>query len=147
MNAYKFLIVGSLVLSSSGSLFAKTHHKAKADTKQDVFQLIDAPTLAEWTKKDAKNVVVYDANNAKTREKEGTIPNAKLLSSFNKFEVSELTANKDAKVVFFCANEQCMASHAAAERAHEAGYKHAYVMSDGIMGWKQKGFPSVAVKN
>jgi hypothetical protein len=34
-----------------------------------------------------------------------------------------------------------MASHAAAERAIECGWKNASVMSDGLKGWKSAGQP------
>jgi rhodanese-related sulfurtransferase len=35
-----------------------------------------------------------------------------------------------------------MASHAAARRAVEAGYKDVAVMADGIMGWNEAGKPT-----
>lgn len=40
-----------------------------------------------------------------------------------------------------------MASHEAARRAVEAGYKNVDVMADGIVGWKAAGEPTVAVTN
>jgi rhodanese-related sulfurtransferase len=37
-----------------------------------------------------------------------------------------------------------MASHEAARRAVDAGYKNISVMADGIMGWKAAGQPTVS---
>jgi len=38
-----------------------------------------------------------------------------------------------------------MASHEAARRAVEAGYKDVSVMADGIEGWKNAGMPAESV--
>lgn len=90
---------------------------------------------------------IYDANNAQTRTDAGVVPGAKLLSSSSKFNVSkELPADKSKPLVFYCANEQCMASHAAAKKAVKAGYSDVAVMSDGIYGWKKAGQPTETYK-
>src|SRR5579871_5150975 len=83
-------------------------------------------------------VRLYDVNVASTRAHAGIIPGAHLLSSSSKFDVArELPAEKQAKLVFYCANTQCTASHEAARRALEAGYADVSVMVDGIYGWKK----------
>ena len=46
------------------------------------------------------------------------------------------------KVVFYCANEQCGASHKAAARAVLAGWSDVAVMPAGIAGWKNAGKPT-----
>ena len=51
----------------------------------------------------------------------------------------ELPADKNAKLVFYCANTMCKASEQAANRALEAGYVDVAVLPDGIMGWKSAG--------
>lgn len=90
----------------------------------------------------SKAVAVYDANNDDTREKFGIIPGATLLTSSKDYDTEKvLPAEKDTKLVFYCANKQCTASHAAAERATNAGYNDVNVLSDGIMGWKKAGQP------
>jgi hypothetical protein len=48
---------------------------------------------------------VLDANDKEFREKNGVIPGAKLLSSFDRYDIQkELPANKDAPLVFYCSN-------------------------------------------
>lgn len=112
---------------------------AFAGAKED-FKLIHTQDLVKLMhQKDAK-LAILDANNEKIRKEEGVIPGAKLLSSFKEYDLkTELPAEKDTTLVFYCANPKCMASHEAAERAVHEGYTHVSVMSDGIQGWKKAG--------
>jgi rhodanese-related sulfurtransferase len=87
----------------------------------------------------AKAVTVLDADDAATRAKIGMIPGAILLSSFDKYELSQLPKSKDSKLVFYCANTRCTASQAAAERAVAAGYTDVAVLPPGIQGWADAG--------
>jgi rhodanese-related sulfurtransferase len=96
--------------------------------------------LAAWTK--SRAAVPVDANGQGTRSKAGVIPGAVLLTSFNEYALSELPANKASKLVFYCANEKCDASHMAAQRAMESGYTDVAVLPAGIFGWKQAGQPT-----
>jgi rhodanese-related sulfurtransferase len=97
--------------------------------------------LAGWTK-EAK-AVVLDANNTSFRAKNGVIPGAVLLTNFQGYDVAkELPQSKDSKLVFYCANTHCGASHAAAEKAVTAGYTDVNVLPDGLMGWKKAGQPT-----
>ncbi|PTL84397.1 rhodanese-like domain-containing protein [Vitiosangium sp. GDMCC 1.1324] len=93
-----------------------------------------------------KKVTVLDANGADFRKQNGIIPGAVLLTHFQKYDVAkELPATKDSKLVFYCANTQCKASHAAAEKALEAGYTDVSVLPDGLLGWKKSGQPTASV--
>lgn len=83
------------------------------------------------------NVVILDANNADARKSAGTIPGAILLSSYNQYSLNELPKDKNSTLVFYCYNNYCQASHAAAERALTAGYKNATVLKAGIDGWNK----------
>lgn len=104
------------------------------------FKMMDAQELATLMGTPAKNLAILDVNNDDTRHKDGTIPGAKLLSSSSKYDIAkELPSDKSAKLVFFCANTKCKASHKAAERAAGAGYTDVNVMSDGIQGWAKAG--------
>ncbi len=94
----------------------------------EVKQLVDSK---------AKNVAILDANNENAREDAGMVPGAILLTSYNKYTLNELPADKNTTLVFYCYNSYCQASHAAAERAIEAGYKDARVMKAGIVGWNK----------
>ena len=87
--------------------------------------------------------VIVDANNGDTRETYGVIPGAILLSHYEKYDVAkELPRDHTEKLVFYCANEKCTASHKAAARATEAGYTDVSVLPAGIMGWKSSGQPT-----
>lgn len=121
-----------VLLTLSAAVFAK-----------DAFKLIHTEDLAKMMSAKDSKVVVLDANSEATRKEDGIIAGAKVLSSFNKYDVAkELPTEKTTPIVFYCANPKCMASHAAAERACENGYKNVSVMADGIQGWKKAGKPT-----
>lgn len=85
------LTVGLLLLGS-----------AHAEPK---FKVMHAAELSQLIESKAPGLAVYDANLPDFRAKEGLIPGAKPLSSFNRYDVAkELPAAKDAKLVFYCAN-------------------------------------------
>jgi rhodanese-related sulfurtransferase len=83
------------------------------------------------------NVVILDANNEDARKAAGVVPGAILLSSYNEYALTELPKDKATNLVFYCYNSYCQASHAAAERAYQAGYKNVGVMKAGIAGWNK----------
>src|SRR6185312_12429426 len=107
---------------------------AAASAKEN-FQLIPWKNLAGWMHEKNAKVAIFDANNEATRKADGIIPGATLLPSHKDYPLAVLPVDKSEKVVFYCANTKCMASHTAAQRASDAGYSHVYVMSDGIQGW------------
>ena len=80
-------------------------------------------------------VVIVDANNEQARAEVGMVPGAIKLSSYNQYNLAELPTDKDTTLVFYCYNSYCQASHAAAERALQAGYTDVRVMKAGIVGW------------
>jgi rhodanese-related sulfurtransferase len=80
-----------------------------------------------------------DANGDLTRKRVGTIPGAVLLSDYEAFAMSELPADKNRGLVFYCANEYCSASHEAAKRARFAGYTNVKILPAGIAGWVKAG--------
>lgn len=84
-------------------------------------------------------VTIFDVNNAKVRGDKGVIPGAVLLSSSSQYDLSVLPKDKDAKLVFYCANTRCTAAPTAAERAIGAGYSDVNVLHVGISGWKEAG--------
>ena len=104
------------------------------------FKIIHTPELAQLMRERSLNLAIFDVNQAEVRKKDGIIPGAKLLSSSSRFSVAkELPAEKDAKLVFYCANTKCTASHTAAKRAVKSGYTDVAVLSDGIQGWAKAG--------
>ena len=69
------------------------------------FKLIHVGDLAAMRTSTERPVTVLDANGADFRAKEGTIPGARLLSSYSKYEAAEeLPPGKDARLVFYCAD-------------------------------------------
>jgi rhodanese-related sulfurtransferase len=96
--------------------------------------------VIDWTK--AKAATPVDANGPQTRAAQGVIPGAVLLTSSSQYDLKELPADKNGKLVFYCANQMCSASHAAARRAIEAGYSDVTVLAAGISGWKSAGQPT-----
>ena len=82
---------------------------------------------------------VVDANGAQLRKDVGVIPSAVLLSDYESYSLKELPEDKTTPLVFYCANEQCDASHVAARRARSAGYQRVHVLAVGILGWAKAG--------
>ncbi len=111
---------------------AKTTSASVAEPKA-----VTVTELAGWNKE--KKATAVDANNDETRATEGVIPGAVTLTSVAKYDMKELPTDKSGKLVFYCYNEQCGASHQAAKRAVEAGYKNVAVLPAGIIGWKKAG--------
>lgn len=93
----------------------------------------------------ADDCATFDANSKATRERQGVIPGAKLLADHDGYPLSILPADKAETLVFYCANEQCGASHKAAARAVIAGYTDVKVLPAGIAGWKSAGKPTQGI--
>jgi hypothetical protein len=75
------------------------------DESLDTFKLIHVNDLAGTIADPKSGVMIYDANHPDTRSQYGIIPGAHLLPSADGFSVArELPADKDAKLVFYCAN-------------------------------------------
>ena len=89
--------------------------------------------------------VPVDANGARTRERQGVIPGAVLLTDSADYLPSELPGDKAKALVFYCANEACGASHEAAARARLAGHPNVRVLPVGIAGWKKAGKATQAI--
>jgi rhodanese-related sulfurtransferase len=83
------------------------------------------------------NVTIVDVNDDETRKEKGMVPGATKLSSYDKYAMSELPADKSATIIFYCYNTLCPASGLAADRAIDAGYQDVRVMKAGIIGWKE----------
>ena len=107
--------------------------------------LIHVQDLARLMNDPSGKVYVYDADPPDVRPSTGVIPGAHLLASSSSYDLSELPADKDSNLVFYCHDTKCMASHAAAKRAIKAGYPNVSVMADGIMGWRAAGMKVATV--
>ena len=117
------------------------HHDEAASATHEAFKRVTVAQVAALQK--AKQAHLFDANTPEFRAKNGTIAGATLLSSSSGYDLSVLPASKGSKLVFFCANTKCLASHAAAKRAVAAGYTDVSVLPDGLLGWRAAGEPVV----
>jgi hypothetical protein len=70
----------------------------------NTFKLIHVADLKALLTQRGDKIHVYDANGDMTREKFGTIPGATLLASDDDYPLSVLPANKQAALVFYCAD-------------------------------------------
>ena len=71
----------------------------------DKFKLIHVADLAALRADPTSHVVILDANVDSTREEYGVVPGARLLTSYDNYDVAtELPPAKNAKLVFYCAN-------------------------------------------
>jgi rhodanese-related sulfurtransferase len=84
-----------------------------------------------------KSLFVFD-NNSPEQYAQGHVPTAKWIKFYD-VNASDLPADRAARLVFYCANEQCLASHAGAKAAVKLGYTNVFVMPSGIMGWERAG--------
>ena len=134
--------LAALAIAVPTKALACDEHEKTAAAKPTI-QKLSVTELASLKKEN--KATVYDANSPETRQKAGIIPGAKLLTSVAKFEpAKELPANKSDKIVFYCANEMCGASHQAAKKANQAGWTDVAVLPVGIEGWKAAGQPTAA---
>ena len=86
--------------------------------------------------------VAVDANSESTRKKNGTLPNAVILSSSYKYDLAQLPSDKSKDLILYCSSTSCTASDSAAERAAANGYENIHIMREGIKGWKDAGKPT-----
>jgi rhodanese-related sulfurtransferase len=100
-------IVGAIVLCAAAPAFAfdigtLLNNKPK---EPDKFAVIRVDRLASLMNDPNSRVNIYDANGWGLRSTAGVIPGAHLLTSDDKYDVAkELPPNKDAKLVFYCAD-------------------------------------------
>ena len=103
------LVIASAVLASGVTAHAfdlsKMLGNPGQDESLDTFKLIHVNDLAGAIADPKSGVIIYDANHSDTRVQYGIIPGAHLLPSADGFSVErELPADKNAKLVFYCAN-------------------------------------------
>jgi hypothetical protein len=71
----------------------------------DHFKLMHVADLAALRADPNSHVVILDANVDGTRDKYGVIPGARLLTTYDNYDVAtELPPAKNARLVFYCAN-------------------------------------------
>lgn len=89
---------GSSAWSKLSALLGSNH-------EDDNFKLIHVADLAALRADPNSHVVILDANVEPVRDKYGVIPRARLLPSYDNYNVAtELPSDRNARLVFYCAN-------------------------------------------
>ena len=125
----------TLALGCKDASPAAATEAAPADNTEAVREI----SVADADKALQSGAFAVDANSESTREKNGTVPNAIILTSSYKYELAQLPEDKTKGLIFYCSNTNCTASDAAAERASTSGYENVHIMREGIKGWKDAG--------
>lgn len=107
---------------------------------RDFFQTINMAEVSRIMKK--PGVALLDVNVQEVWEKHH-IPGAVHIDSPDIARF--LPADKSATLIFYCAGPLCEASGLAANESVMLGYRHVYVMTEGIFGWVKLGFPVESV--
>ncbi len=85
-------------------------------------------------------LVVFDVND-EARWLAARVPGARHLGP-SSLTASDLPADREATVVFYCSNPLCRKAPNAARRAQGMGCSNVYVMSAGISGWLDASLPT-----
>jgi rhodanese-related sulfurtransferase len=86
------------------------------------------------------NVFVVDVNPRGSWAK-ARVPGAKNLDPVAYLD-TDLPAEKDSSLVFYCSNPMCRKAPNAARRARQMGYADTHVLSAGISGWLSANLPT-----
>src|SRR5271154_2180410 len=87
-----------------------------------------------------QQVTVVDVNSPQSWVK-AHVPGALNLDPAE-YSDSDLPADKEASLVFYCSNPMCRKAPNAARRAKKMGYSDVKVMSAGISGWLDAKLPT-----
>lgn len=123
----------STTASSSGSESSSTAEAAPR------FHQISVADVAARVEAHDASLAVFDANHRETFD-EHHVPGATWVH-YDQVTADVLPADHATSLVFYCANEECSASHVAAESAIDLGYTDVSVMGGGIQGWIDAGKP------
>ncbi|HEU5180039.1 MAG TPA: rhodanese-like domain-containing protein [Candidatus Polarisedimenticolia bacterium] len=86
------------------------------------------------------SVTILDVNSLSSWI-DARVPGARHLDPAG-YEESDLPADKETPLVFYCSNPMCMKAPNAARRARKMGYNNVQVMSAGISGWLAANLPT-----
>jgi hypothetical protein len=102
-----FALAGGMPAMAGGgsSAWGKLSSLLAGKHEEDNFKIMHVADLAALRADPNSHVVVLDANLEGTRNKYGVIPGARLLTTYDNYNVAkELPPAKNAKLVFYCAN-------------------------------------------
>jgi rhodanese-related sulfurtransferase len=118
--------------SSAGSSTA-------AEESAPRFSQISVEQVASGIAQADGRLAVFDANSRETYDQRH-VPGATWVD-YDALGREQLPADPSTQLVFYCFNEQCSASHVAAENAIALGFTSVSVMGAGIEGWVAAGQP------
>jgi len=98
---------------------------------------VDPATLRR--RMQSERLAIFDVN-SRGSWLEARIPGARHLDP--EFLESDLPAERDHALVFYCSNPLCRKAPLAARRARKMGYREVHVLSAGISGWLAAGLPA-----
>jgi rhodanese-related sulfurtransferase len=88
----------------------------------------------------SERIAIFDVN-SRGSWLEARVPGARHLDP-ETFLESDLPAERDHTLVFYCSNPFCRKAPKAARRAEKMGYRDVHVLSAGITGWLDAGLPT-----
>jgi rhodanese-related sulfurtransferase len=88
----------------------------------------------------SERIAIFDVN-SRASWLGAHIPGARHLDP-QTFAESDLPAERDQALVFYCANPFCRKAPLAARRARGMGHPAVFVLSAGITGWLSAGLPT-----
>lgn len=103
------------------------------------FSQISVEQVASGIAQADGRLAVFDANSRETFDQRH-VPGATWVA-YDAIDRAQLPADTSTQLVFYCFNEQCSASHVAAESAIALGFQSVSVMGAGIEGWVAAGQP------
>lgn len=89
-----------------------------------------------------RQVTVFDVNSPQSWAR-AHVPGATNLDPAA-FTETDLPADRESNLVFYCSNPLCRKAPSAAKRAKKMGYPNSKVMSAGITGWLDAKLPTEA---
>jgi rhodanese-related sulfurtransferase len=99
---------------------------------------VDPATLRR--RMQSEGIAIFDVN-SRGSWLGARIPGARHLDP-ETFLESDLPAERDHALVFYCSNPFCRKAPQAARRARKMGYSEVHVLSAGITGWLAAGLPT-----
>jgi rhodanese-related sulfurtransferase len=133
MKMTKVLFTAGLFLIVAAGTACRDANK----TAEEEFGVVSTEELSNGIKN--RTLMVFDNNTPELYQKKH-IPSA-VFMDHNDPDPNLLPADKDAKLVFYCKNTRCIASHEGARFAKSQGYTQVRVYPLGIDGWEKAGMP------
>lgn len=121
-------VIALPVIAGGGSEMSEVPYN---EIQLNPISMMEAETLVG-----KQGVYFFDVNTLEIWA-EGFIPGAVFFNVQNWREL--LPKNKDAVMVFYCANRLCTTSNMAARETMKLGYTGVRHMADGIYGWRMSG--------